>query len=60
MNMSELRRLQGKNATMAYCFALGAMAKLFPAACCHGNSMKTPRRAQLLVRWARILCETEN
>ncbi len=24
MNMTELRRLQGKNATMAYCFALGA------------------------------------
>src|ERR1700720_4954926 len=23
MNMTELRRLQGKNATMAYCFALG-------------------------------------
>jgi trans-2,3-dihydro-3-hydroxyanthranilate isomerase len=26
MNMTELRRLQGKNATMAYCFALGPNA----------------------------------
>jgi trans-2,3-dihydro-3-hydroxyanthranilate isomerase len=29
MNMSELRRLQGKNATMAYCFALGPNGKAF-------------------------------
>lgn len=29
MNMSELRRLQGKNATMAYCFALGGNGKAF-------------------------------
>jgi len=27
MNMTELRRLQGKNATMAYCFALSANGK---------------------------------
>jgi trans-2,3-dihydro-3-hydroxyanthranilate isomerase len=29
MNMTELRRLQGKNATMAYCFALGPNGKAF-------------------------------
>jgi trans-2,3-dihydro-3-hydroxyanthranilate isomerase len=29
MNMTELRRLQGKNATMAYCFALGPSGKAF-------------------------------
>jgi trans-2,3-dihydro-3-hydroxyanthranilate isomerase len=29
MNMSELRRLQGKSATMAYCFALGGNSKAF-------------------------------
>jgi trans-2,3-dihydro-3-hydroxyanthranilate isomerase len=29
MNMIELRRLQGKNATMAYCFALGGNGKAF-------------------------------
>jgi trans-2,3-dihydro-3-hydroxyanthranilate isomerase len=29
MNMAELRRLQGKNATMAYCFALGGNGKAF-------------------------------
>jgi trans-2,3-dihydro-3-hydroxyanthranilate isomerase len=29
MNTSELRRLQGKNATMAYCFALGGNGKAF-------------------------------
>jgi trans-2,3-dihydro-3-hydroxyanthranilate isomerase len=29
MNMSELRHLQGKNATMAYCFALGGNGKAF-------------------------------
>jgi trans-2,3-dihydro-3-hydroxyanthranilate isomerase len=29
MNMLELRRLQGKNATMAYCFALGGNGKAF-------------------------------
>ena len=29
MNMSELRSLQGKNATMAYCFALGGNGKAF-------------------------------
>jgi trans-2,3-dihydro-3-hydroxyanthranilate isomerase len=29
MNMTELRRLQGKNATMAYCFALGGHGKAF-------------------------------
>jgi len=29
MNMSELRHLQGKNATMAYCFALGPNGKAF-------------------------------
>src|SRR5258707_924924 len=29
MNMSELRRLIGKNATMAYCFALGGNGKAF-------------------------------
>jgi trans-2,3-dihydro-3-hydroxyanthranilate isomerase len=29
MNMTELRRLQGKNATMAYCFALGSNGKAF-------------------------------
>ncbi len=29
MNMTELRRLQGKNATMAYCFALGGNGKAF-------------------------------
>jgi trans-2,3-dihydro-3-hydroxyanthranilate isomerase len=29
MNMVELRRLQGKNATMAYCFALGVNGKAF-------------------------------
>src|SRR2546428_1818865 len=29
MNMTELRRLQGKNATMAYCFALGGIGKAF-------------------------------
>jgi trans-2,3-dihydro-3-hydroxyanthranilate isomerase len=28
-NMTELRRLQGKNATMAYCFALGGNGKAF-------------------------------
>jgi PhzF family phenazine biosynthesis protein len=29
MNMTELRRLQGKSATMAYCFALGPNGKAF-------------------------------
>jgi len=29
MNTTELRRLQGKNATMAYCFALGGNGKAF-------------------------------
>ena len=29
MNMTELRRLQSKNATMAYCFALGGNGKAF-------------------------------
>ena len=29
MNMTELRDLQGKNATMAYCFALGGNGKVF-------------------------------
>ena len=29
MNMTELRRLHGKNATMAYCFALGGPGKAF-------------------------------
>ncbi len=29
MNMTELRRLQGKNATMAYCFALSGNGKAF-------------------------------
>jgi trans-2,3-dihydro-3-hydroxyanthranilate isomerase len=29
MNMTELRRLQGKNATMAYCFALSGDGKAF-------------------------------
>ena len=29
MNMTELRGLQGKNATMAYCFALGGNGKAF-------------------------------
>ncbi|HUC53081.1 MAG TPA: PhzF family phenazine biosynthesis protein [Candidatus Cybelea sp.] len=29
MNMGELRKLQGKNATMAYCFALGGNGKAF-------------------------------
>jgi len=29
MNMTELRRIQGKNATMAYCFALGGNGKAF-------------------------------
>ncbi len=29
MNMIELRRLQGKSATMAYCFALGSNGKAF-------------------------------
>src|SRR5260370_9073210 len=29
MNMAELRRLQGKNATMAYCFAFGSNGKAF-------------------------------
>ena len=29
MNMTELRRLQGKSATMAYCFALGSNGKAF-------------------------------
>ena len=29
MNMSELRKLIGKNATMAYCFALGGNGKVF-------------------------------
>ncbi len=29
MNITELRRLQGKNATMAYCFALGGNGKAF-------------------------------
>jgi trans-2,3-dihydro-3-hydroxyanthranilate isomerase len=29
MNMVELRRLQGKNATMAYCFTLGGNGKAF-------------------------------
>ena len=29
MNMTELRRLQGKNATMSYCFALGGNGKAF-------------------------------
>src|SRR2546423_11930154 len=29
MNMAELRRLQGKNATMAYCFALSGNGKAF-------------------------------
>src|ERR1700676_1489983 len=29
MNMTALRRLQGKNATMAYCFALGGNGKAF-------------------------------
>jgi trans-2,3-dihydro-3-hydroxyanthranilate isomerase len=29
MNMAELRRLQGRNATMAYCFALGGNGKAF-------------------------------
>jgi trans-2,3-dihydro-3-hydroxyanthranilate isomerase len=29
MDMTELRRLQGKNATMAYCFALGGNGKAF-------------------------------
>jgi trans-2,3-dihydro-3-hydroxyanthranilate isomerase len=29
MNTAELRRLQGKNATMAYCFALGGNGKAF-------------------------------
>jgi trans-2,3-dihydro-3-hydroxyanthranilate isomerase len=29
MNTNELRRLQGKNATMAYCFALGGNGKAF-------------------------------
>jgi trans-2,3-dihydro-3-hydroxyanthranilate isomerase len=29
MNMTELRRLQGKNATMAYCFALRGTGKAF-------------------------------
>src|SRR5260370_30116897 len=29
MNMAELHRLQGKNATMAYCFALGGNGKAF-------------------------------
>jgi len=29
MNMTELGRLQGKNATMAYCFALGGNGKAF-------------------------------
>jgi trans-2,3-dihydro-3-hydroxyanthranilate isomerase len=29
MNMAELRRLQGRNATMAYCFALGSNGKAF-------------------------------
>jgi trans-2,3-dihydro-3-hydroxyanthranilate isomerase len=29
MNLTELRRLQGKNATMAYCFALGGNGKAF-------------------------------
>jgi trans-2,3-dihydro-3-hydroxyanthranilate isomerase len=29
MNMIELRRFQGKNATMAYCFALGGNGKAF-------------------------------
>ncbi len=29
MNMVELRRLQGKNATMAYCFSLGGNSKAF-------------------------------
>ena len=29
MNMFELRKLLGKNATMAYCFALGANGKVF-------------------------------
>jgi trans-2,3-dihydro-3-hydroxyanthranilate isomerase len=29
MNMTELRRLLGKNATMAYCFALGGNGKAF-------------------------------
>jgi trans-2,3-dihydro-3-hydroxyanthranilate isomerase len=29
MNMAELRKLQGKNATMAYCFAFGGNGKAF-------------------------------
>ncbi len=29
MNMTELRKLQGRNATMAYCFALGGNGKAF-------------------------------
>ncbi len=29
MNMFELRKLLGKNATMAYCFALGGNGKVF-------------------------------
>src|SRR5438876_6754303 len=29
MNMTELRDLQGKNATMAYCFALGGNGRVF-------------------------------
>jgi trans-2,3-dihydro-3-hydroxyanthranilate isomerase len=29
MNTTELRRLQGKNATMAYCFTLGGNGKAF-------------------------------
>src|SRR5258708_7778278 len=58
MNMAELRRLQGKNATMAYCFALAEMAKHFPGACCRGSFMKMPRQAPPLVRWALISLNT--
>jgi trans-2,3-dihydro-3-hydroxyanthranilate isomerase len=48
MSMSELRRLIGKNATMAYCFALGGNGKAFTRGM---NCMKTRQQDRQRARW---------
>jgi len=59
MNMTELRRLQGKNATMAYCFALGGNGKAFSRGMLPWELYEDAATGSAAVHWARTLCETE-
>jgi len=51
MNMSELRRLIGKNATMAYCFALNGNGKAFTRGMLPWELYEDAATGSAAVRW---------